>query len=33
MRKEKMMFWENRLQKFVARMRVHDVPLRIQLWN
>ena len=27
------MFWENRLQKFVARMRVHDVPLRIQLWN
>lgn len=27
------MFWENRLQKFVAHMRVHDMPLRIQLWN
>lgn len=27
------MFWQKRLEKFVARMRPHDIPLRVCLWN
>jgi cyclopropane-fatty-acyl-phospholipid synthase len=27
------MFWENHFDEFVARMRRHDIPLRIRLWN
>lgn len=27
------MFWQKRLDQFVARMRVHDLPLHLNLWN
>ncbi|MFN3397349.1 MAG: class I SAM-dependent methyltransferase [Sulfurimicrobium sp.] len=27
------MFWQKRLNEFVARMRVHDLPLHLNLWN
>jgi cyclopropane-fatty-acyl-phospholipid synthase len=27
------MFWEKRLEGFIARMGGHDVPLRLRLWN
>ena len=27
------MFWQKRFNGFVARLRRHDIPLRIQLWN
>lgn len=27
------MFWQQRFDKFVARMRTHDLPLRLKLWN
>ena len=27
------MFWKNNFDKFVARMRHRDIPLRIRLWN
>lgn len=28
-----MIFWNNRFDLFVKRLRIYDVPLRIQLWN
>ena len=28
-----MMFWQNRFNAFVDRLRTHNIPLRIQLWN
>lgn len=28
-----MIFWNNRFDSFVTRLRAHDIPLRIQLWN
>ena len=28
-----MMFWQNRFNKFLDRIRVHSIPLRLQLWN
>ena len=28
-----MMFWNTRFDSFVTRLRAHDIPLRIQLWN
>jgi cyclopropane-fatty-acyl-phospholipid synthase len=27
------MFWQKRFDEFVARMRAHDLPLRLELWN
>ena len=27
------MFWEKHFDQFVARMRVHDLPLHLNLWN
>lgn len=27
------MFWHRRFNEFVARLRIYDIPLRIQLWN
>ncbi|HUW00400.1 MAG TPA: class I SAM-dependent methyltransferase [Gallionella sp.] len=27
------MFWQKRFDEFVARMRVHDLPLHLNLWN
>ena len=27
------MFWEKHLDEFVARIRRHDIPVRIRLWN
>ena len=27
------MFWEKRIERLVARLRVHDIPLRIALWD
>jgi transposase InsO family protein len=27
------MFWQKRFEKFATRMRVHDLPLHLSLWN
>lgn len=27
------MFWQKRFNEFAARMRAHDIPLRLRLWN
>ena len=27
------MFWRSRLEKLAARLRIHDIPVRIALWD